>query len=195
MPSRPPGWVVLFFVYGATAVPFAALLLAWPLNLLLGEDSAFRSNALIPLLEETLKVAPLLLYLALRSWRFRWTAGAADLLILVSLIFERLILARHRERTRAYALDRANLRLLKGGATGTMETLSRVLQLRIYLRERRGLTHGLYLYHASGADTTGHGPQRLDYLKRVSATLSGWKARVEVTPSLPWAEMLANVIG
>jgi RsiW-degrading membrane proteinase PrsW (M82 family) len=330
----PLGWVVLFFIYGATIVPFAALVLAWPINLILGMDNAFRSNVLIPALEETLKVVPLLVYLSLRSWRFRWTSGAADLMILgaavgagfaffedvllgfftggvagmtsgefilathqatphlgpiylfpsmdvgysnsayightaatafvgltlglvrflsgrwgrlawilplwawfwvvfdhgifnhiadrgsmsgfmnflygldlrgrmstvvfyllllATLVFERWILGRYRDRTKAYALDRDNLRLFKGQLKGAMEYLSQVLLLRIYIRDRRGLTYGLYYHHSSGRDAGEKGQHRLIYLKRVSTTLAMWKGKVEITPSLQWAEVLASL--
>jgi RsiW-degrading membrane proteinase PrsW (M82 family) len=76
------GWVVMFFVYGSTAVPFLDLVLAWPIDLVFGVDSAMGGNVLVPILEETLKVLPLLLFLRWKGWRFRWTAGASDLMIL-----------------------------------------------------------------------------------------------------------------
>jgi RsiW-degrading membrane proteinase PrsW (M82 family) len=330
----PLGWVVLFFVYGATIVPFVALVLAWPINLILGTDSAFRSNVLIPALEETLKVVPLLVYLTLKSWRYRWTAGAADLMILgaavgggfaffedvllgfitggvagmtsgefilathqatphlgpiylfpsmdvgysnsayightaatafvgltlgltrllsgrlgklawilplwawfwvvfdhgifnhiagrgslsgfmnflytldargrlstivfyllllATLVYERRILGHYQDRTKVYALDRDNLRLFKGQLNGAVEYVSQVLLLRIYIRERRGLTYGLHFHHSPGRDTGEKGQQRLNHLKRVSATLAMWKGKVEITPSLQWAEVLANL--
>ena len=57
------GWVVMFFIYGTTAVPFVSLILSWPVNLVLGSDSGFGGNFVIPILEEVLKVSPLILFL------------------------------------------------------------------------------------------------------------------------------------
>jgi RsiW-degrading membrane proteinase PrsW (M82 family) len=80
--SLPVRWVVFCFLYGAILVSLVTLLLSWPFAQLLGRDSRFFGCVIGPLLEESLKVVPLLVLLRLRWWRFRWTAGAIDLMIL-----------------------------------------------------------------------------------------------------------------
>jgi RsiW-degrading membrane proteinase PrsW (M82 family) len=76
------GWVVMFFIYGSTVVPFLDLVLAWPIDQVFGVDSTLGGDVLVPILEETLKVLPLFLFLRWKGWRFRWTAGASDLMVL-----------------------------------------------------------------------------------------------------------------
>jgi RsiW-degrading membrane proteinase PrsW (M82 family) len=80
--SLPLRWVAFCFIYGSTLVVFAALMLAWPIDQLVGVNSRFAGTVLVPILEETVKILPLLVFLAWTGWRFRWTAGASDLTIL-----------------------------------------------------------------------------------------------------------------
>lgn len=80
--SLPLRWIAFCFIYGSTIVVFAVLILAWPIDRIFGLDSLFRGAVLIPMLEETVKILPLLVFLAWTGWRFRWTAGASDLMAL-----------------------------------------------------------------------------------------------------------------
>jgi RsiW-degrading membrane proteinase PrsW (M82 family) len=80
------GWVLMFFIYGTTAVPFVSLILTWPIDLVFDTDSIFGGAILVPVLEEILKVAPLVLLLFRKQWRFRWTLGAIDLMVLGAAI-------------------------------------------------------------------------------------------------------------
>ena len=326
--TLPLRWFLFCFIYGATIVPVLALALGWPAGQVFGLDSRFRGGVIIPLLEETIKLAPILVLLAWRGWRYRWTAGASDLmllgaavgggflfwedtilgfwpggvgrqsateflldmhaatphvgplylyptmdigtahtafighmgatafvalgiglarllgrrlgaavwalpalawgwvvaehglfnyvidsggmsgitrfvysldgygrlsslafylLLLATLALERRLLWRSSERTRPYRLERANLRLLAGGVTNPLDYLAQVLDLRVYLRERRALTYGLHYFHAAGREQ-GKDEKRLDYLTRLAGTLAEWKAKVEVAPSLLLAE-------
>jgi RsiW-degrading membrane proteinase PrsW (M82 family) len=84
--TLPLRWVVFFFIHGATIVPFLTLVLAWLTTLVFGRESMFRGVVPIPILEETLKLLPLLVFLVPKRWRFRWTAGATDLMILGAAI-------------------------------------------------------------------------------------------------------------
>ncbi|MBN1139967.1 MAG: PrsW family intramembrane metalloprotease [Anaerolineae bacterium] len=80
--SLPLRWIAFCFIYGSTIVVFAVLILAWPIDRIFSLDSLFRGAVLIPMLEETVKILPLLALLAWAGWRFRWTAGASDLMAL-----------------------------------------------------------------------------------------------------------------
>lgn len=321
------GWVVMFFIYGTTAVAFASLVLSWPINAVFGADSAFAGNIVIPILEEVLKVAPLVLFLVWKGWRFRWTVGASDLLILGaavgagfaffedtllgfasggfgrmgaaeyimgsheatphlgpiylfpsmdigtadtafighaaatafvglalglarmlglrlrkggwvlpavvllwvitdhamfnhtagtgrlsglaefyytlnasgklssialylvligSLVYERWILQRNRERTRHFRLDRDNLKLFQGTVAGLEERFAAIVKLRRFVQERRGLTYGLHLFDSAGSKGR---EERAEHLEATAFVLAHWKGELEVTPSLPMAEM------
>lgn len=78
----PLRWVLSCFILGATVVPLATLLTNGLFTVVLDVEDAFFYSVIVPLLEETLKVAPLLTLLILSRWRYRWTVGATDLLIL-----------------------------------------------------------------------------------------------------------------
>lgn len=78
----PLRWVLCCFVFGATIVPLLTLLISKPVANLLDADSTAFYAVMVPLLEETIKVLPLLVLLLLPRWRYRWTAGATDLLVL-----------------------------------------------------------------------------------------------------------------
>jgi|GEM_PF-5250026 len=325
--TLPLRWVVLFFIYGATIVPFLTLVLAWLIKLVFGRESMFSGVVLIPILEETLKLLPLLVFLVPKRWRFRWTVGATDLMILGAaigggfalhedtllgfiprysqtsaefllkthgaaphlgpfylfpsmdigtantayightaatafvgltiglarfligrlgtvawvlplgawtwivfdhglfnyvadvgrlsgilkfiytldgygklssvalyllllgaLLLERWILWSYRGRTKPYALTMDNLKLRKGKLNDPLEYVGQVLNLRVYLRERRGFTYGLHFYHSSGKDKSKAGQERLSYLQQVAGALAEWKNSLEVTPSLALAE-------
>jgi len=80
--TMPLRWVLSCFILGATAVPLLTLLISKPFGSLLDVDSVAFYSVIVPILEETLKVVPLLILLLLPRWRYRWTAGASDLLIL-----------------------------------------------------------------------------------------------------------------
>jgi RsiW-degrading membrane proteinase PrsW (M82 family) len=84
--TLPLRWVVFFFIYGATIVPFLTLVLVWLVKLVFGRESMFSGAVLVPILEETLKLLPLLIFLVPKWWRFRWTIGATDLMILGAAI-------------------------------------------------------------------------------------------------------------
>ena len=325
--TLPLRWVLLSFIYGATIVPFLTLVLAWLIKFVFGRESMFSGVVLIPILEETLKLLPLLVFLVPKRWRFRWTVGATDLMILGAaigggfalhedtllgfiprysqtsaefllkthaatphlgpfylfpsmdigtantayightaatafvglsiglarllacrlgivawilplwawiwilfdhglfnyvadvgrlsgivksiytldgngklssvalyllllgaLLLERWILWRYRERTKPYALTMDNLKLLKGKLNDPLEYVGQAINLRVYLRERRGLTYGLHFYHSSGKDKSKAGKERLSYLQQVAGALAEWKNGLEVTPSLALAE-------
>jgi RsiW-degrading membrane proteinase PrsW (M82 family) len=323
------GWVLMFFIYGSTAVAFVILVLSWPVNAVFGTDSLFAGAVVIPILEEALKVAPLVVFLLLKRWRFRWTAGALDLMVLGAavgagfaffedtllgfasggfgrigaaeyimrsheatphlgplylfpsmdiatadtafighaaatalvglalglarmlglrlrrggwvlpavvllwvimdhvmfnwvvheggrpglakfyytlnaggmltsivlylaligtVVYERVILQRNRERTRHYRLERDNLKLFKGSIAGLEERLGAIFRLRRYIQERRGLTYGLHLLDSAGSEDRG---ERVDRLEAVAYVLALWKGELEVTPSLPIGELEA----
>ena len=105
-----------------------------------------------------------------------------------TLLFERWILWRYRERTKPYALSMDNMKLLKGKLDDHLEYVGQAANLRVYLRERRGFTYGLHFYHSSGKDTSKTGQERLSYLQQVAGALAEWKNGLEVTPSLSLAE-------
>jgi RsiW-degrading membrane proteinase PrsW (M82 family) len=321
--SLPVRWVVFCFLYGAILVSLVTILLSWPLAQLLGRDSRFFGCIIGPLLEESLKVVPLLVLLRLRWWRFRWTAGASDLMILGAavgggfaffedftlnympglgmsaarflmethqatphlgpfylfpsmdigysnsafightaatafvglclglarmlasrrgkwvwilplwawlwmvvdhgffnfiadtgrisgfgqflynldgqgrlssivfyllvvgtLVFERTILARHRRRMKPFDLNPDNLKILKSPSSGVLAFIEHLANLRIYIRERRGLGYGLHHYHSAPDKSSGVASERRAYLEGVIHSLVDWKSRVEVSPSL-----------
>jgi RsiW-degrading membrane proteinase PrsW (M82 family) len=322
----PLGWVVMFFVYGTTAVPFVSLVLSWPIDAIFGTDSMFAGAIVVPILEEVLKVAPLILFLSWAGWRFRLTAGASDLMILGAasgagfaffedtllgfarsgfgrtgagefilrsheatphlgpfylfpsmdigtantaflghalatafvglalglarmlglrlrkngwvlpgvvllwvildhvmfnyvvdagrlsgltkfyytlnvggkltsivfylalagtLVYERWILQRNRQRTRHFALDRENLKLFGSSLSGLQDRFGAVVNLRRYLGERRGLTYGLHLHDGSPDTTREAAADRTEHLELTALILAHWKGELEVTPSLP----------
>jgi RsiW-degrading membrane proteinase PrsW (M82 family) len=316
--TLPLRWVAVSFMYGATLVPFLAVLAAWPFNAALGFETPFRNSVVVPGVEETVKLLPLLLLLLPRRWRFARTLGITDVMIVglaigagfmlwedvllgfypggvgrqsatefllrahadtphlgplyafptmdvgtdntafighaagtgyvalaigvarfartrfgrwawllpvavwgavaaehglfnyvidrgaatglarllyslgaygrlssyafylavaVALVAERMLLWRLRRRTAYFALSSA---ALSAGVRGRdpLGLLAYFLDLRIYLRERRGLAYGLALYHAGGRDTTAAGRETRDYLHAVAATLSEWRTRL-----------------
>lgn len=80
--TMPLRWVLFCFILGATAVPLPTLLISRLFTIIVEADDALFYAAIVPILEETAKVVPLLALLVLPRWRYRWTAGATDLLIL-----------------------------------------------------------------------------------------------------------------
>lgn len=80
--SVPLRWVAGLALLGATTVPLAILLLSLPFTRWPGTDSHIFRSIVVPLLEETLKVVPLLVLLCHQRWRYRTTVGASDLLVL-----------------------------------------------------------------------------------------------------------------
>ncbi len=80
--SLPLRWVAGLALLGATTVPMAILLSCLPFSRWLGTDSHIFRWGVVPLVEEALKVAPLLILLVSRRWRYRATVGASDLLLL-----------------------------------------------------------------------------------------------------------------
>lgn len=82
----PLRWVFGCFVMGAFLVALPTLLVSGLLSLPLDAESTFFTSVLVPIVEEALKIAPLLVLLALPRWRYRWTAGASDLLVLAAAL-------------------------------------------------------------------------------------------------------------
>jgi RsiW-degrading membrane proteinase PrsW (M82 family) len=75
-------WIAATFLLGASVVPIIAGLLTLPFGLLLGTDSGFFSSFIVPVLEETIKIVPVVLLLFLPRRSYRWTLSATDLLVL-----------------------------------------------------------------------------------------------------------------
>jgi RsiW-degrading membrane proteinase PrsW (M82 family) len=78
--------VLVCFILGATVVPLVTLLVSGLLGKLFDVDSGPFSALIVPLVEETLKIVPLLVLLILPRWRYRWTAGATDLLVMAAAL-------------------------------------------------------------------------------------------------------------
>ncbi len=80
--SVPARWALWCFLWGASVGPLAAVPLVLPLLRWFGADSGLVQSLFVPLLEESLKIGLVLLLMTLPWWRYRWTVGASDLLVL-----------------------------------------------------------------------------------------------------------------
>lgn len=74
--------VVAFWLIGLYPVMGLALLAGRPMAALFGLDGHFVPDFWVPLTEEALKAAPVLLYLGLAAWRGRWQPAPSDGLLL-----------------------------------------------------------------------------------------------------------------
>jgi len=107
----------------------------------------------------------------------RLTTFVLYLAILGTLVVERWLLRRYVRRTAPFALSLDKLKLTKGGLSGVQEWLRHLQGLRVYLRERRGLTYGLHQHHAEGAKANA---QRREHLHERGLALIVWKQALEV---------------
>jgi hypothetical protein len=102
---------------------------------------------------------------------------ALYLLIVVTIGIERWLLWQGRQRTAGLRLSMDRLKVLKGSLERPLEIAAHLLSLRVFLRERRGLTYGLY-YHQAGKRNTA---QR-DYLRQLAWALLLLKRSLELSP-------------
>lgn len=103
---------------------------------------------------------------------------ALYLLILVTIGIERWLLWQGRQRTVSLRLSMDRLKVLKGALERPLEIAPHLLNLRALLRERRGLSYGLYYYHQAGKRDTA---QR-DYLRQLAWALLLLKRSLELSP-------------
>lgn len=80
--SVPMRWVAGLALLGATTVPILIVLCSLPASRWLGTENRVFRWGVVPLLEDSLRILPLLILLVSRRWRYRATAGASDLLLL-----------------------------------------------------------------------------------------------------------------
>jgi hypothetical protein len=100
------------------------------------------------------------------------------LLVVATIILERWLLHRGRWRTLILRLPVEPLKRAMSDLRFPAQISIYLLSIRSYLRERRGLSYGLYFYHQAKAP----GKRRQEYLDGLAGALYLWKDLLQPSP-------------